>query len=218
MNTCSASEAKNNLFELIDRTNKTHQPIRLKGEHNNAVLISDVDYEKLVRNTEIDENGWIKGTFDFNPEDKDKFPTIEEIRKNFGGQVMQYLLDTCTVSYYLRLNNKVIKNVTALESTELAISVITVLELECGFKLNNNSSLRGKWLLLCRQLNILGIGYKTALIAAEIKASLTKQGKIIGYYDILIAANALEYNLTCVTNNTKEFDRIRGLSITDWSV
>ena len=85
MNTCSASEAKNNLFELIDRTNKTHQPIRLKGEHNNAVLISDVDYEKLVRNTEIDENGWIKGTFDFNPEDKDKFPTIEEIRKNFGG-------------------------------------------------------------------------------------------------------------------------------------
>ena len=131
---------------------------------------------------------------------------------------MQYILDTCTVSYYLRLNNNVIKHVTALESRELAISVITVLEIECGFKLNNNSGLRGKWSLLCRQLNILGIGYKTALIAAEIKASLTKQGKIIGYYDILIAANALEYNLICVTNNTKEFDRIRGLSITDWSV
>jgi antitoxin YefM len=47
MNTCSALEAKNNLFELIDRTNKTHQPIRLKGEHNNAVLLSEEEYDGL---------------------------------------------------------------------------------------------------------------------------------------------------------------------------
>ena len=47
MNTCSALEAKDNLFELIDRTNKTHQPIRLKGEHNNAVLLSEEEYDGL---------------------------------------------------------------------------------------------------------------------------------------------------------------------------
>src|SRR5438046_8880945 len=110
---------------------------------------------------------------------------------------MRYLLDTCTISYYLRLNNNVIKHITAIKSIDLAISVITVLEIECGFKLNNNQSLRDKWFLLCKQLNILGVEHKTALIAAEIKASLTKQGKIIGYYDILIAASALEYNLIC---------------------
>ena len=131
---------------------------------------------------------------------------------------MKYLLDTCTISYHLRINPNVIRHIATTKHTELAISVITILEIECGFKLNNNRELRNRWSLLCEQLNILNIERKTASIAAEIKASLTQQGKIIGYYDILIGASALEHNLICVTNNIKEFNRIDGLSVIDWSV
>jgi hypothetical protein len=85
MNTCSALEVQNNILKLIDKTNKTHEPICLKSENSEAVLLPKVDYQKLIASVELDENGWIKGTFDFDPKDKDIFPTVEEIRKNFGG-------------------------------------------------------------------------------------------------------------------------------------
>ena len=39
---------------------------------------------------------------------------------------------------------------------------------------------------------------------------------MIGAYDILIAATALEHNLICVTNNIGEFSRISNLQIEDW--
>jgi tRNA(fMet)-specific endonuclease VapC len=57
-----------------------------------------------------------------------------------------------------------------------------------------------------------------ALVFGEIRAGLQRQGKPIGPYDMQIAAIALANDLTLVTHNSGEFNRIDGLRLTDWEV
>lgn len=52
----------------------------------------------------------------------------------------------------------------------------------------------------------------------EIRAHLTRQGNLIGPYDLQIAAIALANDAVLVTHNTKEFDRIPALQTEDWQV
>lgn len=134
---------------------------------------------------------------------------------------MKYLLDTCTVSYFLKGNTNVINHMQKLAPSDLAISVITLLEIEYGFKLKDSkhmNTLYQKWQSLSDIINILKLNKKTALIAANIRASLKQQGLLIGAYDTLIASSALEYQITCVTNNISEFKRIEKLELMNWSV
>lgn len=50
---------------------------------------------------------------------------------------------------------------------------------------------------------------------AEIRSSLERDGEVIGPHDLQIASIALEHNLTVVTHNTDEFNRIGGLRLVD---
>jgi tRNA(fMet)-specific endonuclease VapC len=56
----------------------------------------------------------------------------------------------------------------------------------------------------------------TADLAAQVRATLEKQGTPIGPLDSLIAATALAHQLILVTHNTREFSRIPNLQIDDW--
>jgi tRNA(fMet)-specific endonuclease VapC len=53
---------------------------------------------------------------------------------------------------------------------------------------------------------------------ADIRKSLTKQGKLIGANDLLIVAIARVNALTLVTHNTAEFERVEGLQLADWEI
>lgn len=53
--------------------------------------------------------------------------------------------------------------------------------------------------------------------AGEIRAELESKGRRIGEYDTLIAGQALSRNLILVTANTREFRRVKGLVVEDWS-
>jgi tRNA(fMet)-specific endonuclease VapC len=57
-----------------------------------------------------------------------------------------------------------------------------------------------------------------ARAAGEIRAELERQGQRIGEYDTLIAGQAFSRNLILVTANTREFERVRGLVVEDWTV
>jgi len=50
----------------------------------------------------------------------------------------------------------------------------------------------------------------------KIRSQLEKQGNIIGPLDMLIAAHALSNNLILITNNVKEFMRIKSLQVENW--
>jgi tRNA(fMet)-specific endonuclease VapC len=53
---------------------------------------------------------------------------------------------------------------------------------------------------------------------AQIRADLKKRGVMIGANDLLIAAHARSLGLTLITNNTREFRRVRNLSIENWAI
>jgi tRNA(fMet)-specific endonuclease VapC len=65
-------------------------------------------------------------------------------------------------------------------------------------------------------LNLIDLDRFAAEEAAVIRAQLEKKGKSIGPYDLLIAGLARSRDLTLVTNNTREFERIVGLRIENW--
>lgn len=57
-----------------------------------------------------------------------------------------------------------------------------------------------------------------ARIAGSVRAALERAGSPIGAYDCLIAAQAIRGDMTLVTSNVREFERVPGLRIEDWSV
>jgi tRNA(fMet)-specific endonuclease VapC len=56
-----------------------------------------------------------------------------------------------------------------------------------------------------------------ARVAGQVRADLESAGTPIGMYDLLIAAQALRYELTLVTANEREFRRIKGLRVENWA-
>jgi tRNA(fMet)-specific endonuclease VapC len=54
-------------------------------------------------------------------------------------------------------------------------------------------------------------------VYGHIRADLAAQGTPIGPNDLMIAAIALANNLIVVTHNTREFARVTGLSLEDWT-
>jgi len=131
---------------------------------------------------------------------------------------MQYLLDTCTVSYLLRKDEKVIQNLQNKNPERILISSITIHEVEYGLKLNPQKALKIQpfWDDFCKEIKILPYDADDAKSAAIIRAYLKQRGEVIGNFDVLIASVALSKNLVCVTSNVFEFSRVPRLVIQDW--
>ena len=67
------------------------------------------------------------------------------------------------------------------------------------------------------RMEVLRFDEEDAAEAGEIRARLERAGEPIGPYDILIAAQTRRRGATLVTFNRREFARVPGLAITDWS-
>jgi tRNA(fMet)-specific endonuclease VapC len=131
---------------------------------------------------------------------------------------VKYLIDTCTVSHFIKGHSAVSKNLKACSPDIISISSISVMEIEYGLKLNLerakviNSVIEG----LLSSITILSFTDEDAEVAGNIRAHLKNLGAPIGPYDLLIAAQAIRHGLVLVTQNTKEFARIPGLILEDW--
>lgn len=66
-------------------------------------------------------------------------------------------------------------------------------------------------------LEIADFSVNNTLAYGEIRANLDKQGRPIRPLDTLIAAHALSLDVLLVTNNTREFARVPGLRVEDWT-
>ena len=71
---------------------------------------------------------------------------------------------------------------------------------------------------LSREIALLDYTERDANAAGEIRAELERTGQRIGEYDTLIAGQAFSRNLILVTASTREFDRVKGLIVEDWSL
>jgi tRNA(fMet)-specific endonuclease VapC len=98
------------------------------------------------------------------------------------------------------------------------ISSITLSELEYGvqksFYIEQNALNLLRFLI---QFNVVSFDEAAAREYGLIRASLEKQGKVIGNMDMLIGAHARSLGCVLVTNNEKEFKRIEGLKIENWA-
>jgi tRNA(fMet)-specific endonuclease VapC len=71
---------------------------------------------------------------------------------------------------------------------------------------------------LSNAVDVLDYTERDAQAAGEIRAELESKGQRIGEYDTLIAGQAFARNLILVTANTREFGRVKGLVVEDWTV
>lgn len=100
---------------------------------------------------------------------------------------------------------------------EIAIPAVALYELESGIaKASFAEKRRAQLDELLSLLDVLPFGPPEARAAARIRANLEKRGLPIGPIDTLIAGTALSHSATLVTNNTREFGRVEGLSLVDW--
>jgi tRNA(fMet)-specific endonuclease VapC len=101
---------------------------------------------------------------------------------------------------------------------KIYLSSISIAELQYG--VYHSQSIERNRIALVEFLapfEILDFNDMDAEVFGKIRSDLKKQGKIIGPYDMLIAAQALSRKLILVTNNIDEFRRIQSLKIEDWT-
>ena len=70
---------------------------------------------------------------------------------------------------------------------------------------------------MAARLEVLPFDNKAAYHFGQIRATLYREGRPIGPYDMMIAGQARAGGLILVTNNVKEFERVQGLVLEDWS-
>jgi tRNA(fMet)-specific endonuclease VapC len=128
-----------------------------------------------------------------------------------------YVLDTNTLIYFFKGSGNVAKHLLAVPPQEIAIPTIVLFELEFGIAKSTSPRKRQAQLKdMISAVNIFQFGYKEAKSAASIRMKLEQKGRLIGPYDLLIAAVALSNDSTLVTHNTSEFQRVEGLKVIDW--
>jgi tRNA(fMet)-specific endonuclease VapC len=104
-----------------------------------------------------------------------------------------------------------------LMTGDCGISAITTFELFTGLCKCANPTLElTKLETLLQDVTEQPFDSAPAMEAAKIRVALEAAGQVIGPFDMLIAGHALALNLVLVTNNTKEFVRVSGLSLENW--
>jgi tRNA(fMet)-specific endonuclease VapC len=133
---------------------------------------------------------------------------------------MKYLFDTNICIFLINKKYEYLKDyVENVGIEEIAISMITIVELEYGiaksatpYKQENRIAL----LEFLTPFKFLPFEQMDAYEYAQLRNDLRKSGNLIGNMDMLIGAQAVANDLILVTNNVKEFDRIKGIKIENW--
>jgi tRNA(fMet)-specific endonuclease VapC len=131
---------------------------------------------------------------------------------------VKYLHDTNVLSDFARGEQVVLARLRQEAPQQLAVSVITEMEIEYGMVRNPNLASRvlEAMRMLPSTISVLPFEREDARVAAQLRAGLNSQGTPIGAYDLLLAACALRRGLKIVTHNAREFARVGGLGLEHW--
>jgi tRNA(fMet)-specific endonuclease VapC len=132
----------------------------------------------------------------------------------------RYLLDANIVIYIRQKRPEgVLRRFARLRPGEAAISVIAYGELLYGaMKSSQRESALERLRELSEAIPALPLPERAAETYGLVRAELESRGEMIGNNDLWIAAHAVASGLTLVTNNEKEFRRVRGLKVQNWAV
>jgi tRNA(fMet)-specific endonuclease VapC len=117
-----------------------------------------------------------------------------------------------------RSHQPLLDKLQTVDPGQLAISVVTEAELLFGVRLSSKPKVaRASFEGFIRHVNVLAWGRDAAEHYADIRADLRKRGEIIGANDLMIAAHVRSLDAIVVTNNVREFRRVKGLHVENWS-
>jgi tRNA(fMet)-specific endonuclease VapC len=98
------------------------------------------------------------------------------------------------------------------------VSTISIFELRFGVAKSARIEANAEALeIFLRSIAVLSFDEEDARIAGNIRAELERNGRPIGPYDYLIAAQAIRHNCALITANAKEFSRVAGLRWENWT-
>jgi tRNA(fMet)-specific endonuclease VapC len=130
---------------------------------------------------------------------------------------MAYLLDTNAAIGLLKENPRLLGHVRHVGRSSLKLCAPVEAELWFGVaKSVRQEQNRSRLLTLLEWVPSLPFAGPATQCFGEIRAFLASQGTPIGPYDLQIAAIAVANDLTVITNNTREFERVPGLKLEDW--
>ena len=129
-----------------------------------------------------------------------------------------YMLDTDTCAFILRRSSPTLLDHTqAVPLQQQAVSMITLAELLYGVQVSSKKKAnRAAVDALIRHLTVIDWTRDAAEHYAEIRADLKRKGQLIGSNDLLISAHARSLGAVVVTNNVKDFGRVKGLDVENW--
>ncbi len=134
---------------------------------------------------------------------------------------MGVLIDASVLIDHERGRVDLEEQVKGRESEGFFLSVITASELLHGVHRAGDRGLRARRSAFVEgvlgSFPLLPIEIATARMHARLWADLAAQGQLIGAHDLWIAAACLSHGLSLVTSNLREFRRVPGLDIEDWS-
>ena len=127
---------------------------------------------------------------------------------------MAFLLDSDQLISYLNGRKEVIEKIDDLAEEELFTSIVCVAEVLEGIYDTENEDQRLSQLNeFLQDIQALIVDRKVADQFAKIRSDLRKKGNLIENMDIFIAATAMSHDLILVTNNKRDFERIKGLKL-----
>lgn len=130
---------------------------------------------------------------------------------------VRFLLDTNTCIYIInRRPPEVFERFSGLHLGEIAISSITGAELAYGVAKTGSRRNRHALDKFLAPLDILPFDEAAMRSYGDLRSSLERSGTPIGALDMLIAAQALAAAVTLVSNNLREFRRVKGLKTENW--
>lgn len=130
---------------------------------------------------------------------------------------MRFLLDTCVLSDFAKGDVSTRIHFNQVTPRDIAVSTISEMEISYGLRLNPRTArLHAVMNELFAAVELLSFDRAAARAAGELRANLRRRGVPIGAYDVLIAGTALAHDLTLVTSNSREFERVDRLRLEDW--
>jgi len=128
-----------------------------------------------------------------------------------------YLLDTNIVSDLMRNpQGAAAARVDAIDDDRICTSIVVAAELRFGVAQSSSVRLKARLDTVLAPMKIVPLDSPVDQYYADIRLDLTRRGELIGPNDLLIAAHALALGCTLVTDNEREFSRIKSLAIENW--
>lgn len=133
--------------------------------------------------------------------------------------MLKYMLDTNICIFTIKNKPDSVRQAFNSYPGQLCISTVTAMELIYGAEksaspAHNQSVVEG----FLARLDVLDYDRAAAANTGQLRAELAQIGTPIGPYDGMIAGHARSQGLVLVTNNTREFSRVPGLRLADWTV